>query len=121
MRFAQMVLNGGVLDGERILSPKTVQSMTVNHVAPDLLPLEEGGIYKPGFGYGLGFGVVMDLGQCAILGSEGEHYWSGAATTSFWIDPVEEIVAFQAAQFQPMGFHLVAEDFRVGVYQALED
>lgn len=121
LRFAQMILNGGVLDGQRILGRKTVEAMTTNHLAPELLPMEEGGVYNPGFGYGLGFGVLMDLGQSRTLGSVGEHFWSGAATTSFWIDPVEELIAFQAAQFQPMAYHLVAEDFRVAVYQSIVD
>ena len=121
LRFAQMILNGGVLDGQRILGRKTVEAMTTNHLAPELLPMEEGGVYNPGFGYGLGFGVLMDLGQSRTLGSVGEHFWAGAATTSFWIDPVEELIAFQAAQFQPMAYHQVAEDFRVAVYQSIVD
>ena len=121
LRFAQMVLNGGELDDARILGRKTIESMITNHLDAALLPYETDGIYAPGVGYGLGFGVLMDLGQCMTLGSVGEHNWSGAATTSFWIDPVEELVAFQAAQFQPMAYHLVAEDFRVAVYQAIVD
>ena len=121
LRFCQMALNGGELDGERILGRKTLEAMITNHIDPTLLPYETGGVYSPGVGYGLGFGVLMDLGQCMTVGTVGEYNWSGAATTSFWIDPVEELIGFQAAQFQPMAYHLVAEDFRVAVYQALVD
>ena len=119
LRFCQMMLNGGELDDSRILGRKTVELMTTNHLAPELLPYEEGGLYKPGFGYGLGFGVLMDIGQSQIIGSEGEYAWSGAATTSFWIDPKEELIGIQLTQFQPMGFHLIAEDFKVAAYQAI--
>lgn len=121
LRFCQMTLNGGELDGERILGRKTLQAMITNHLDASLLPYETGGIYSPGVGYGLGFGVLMDLGQYMTVGSVGEYNWSGAATTSFWIDPIEELIGFQAAQFQPMAYHLVAEDFRVAAYQALVD
>ena len=121
LRFCQMVLNGGILDGHQILGRKTIEAMITNHLDASLLPYETAGVQAPGAGYGLGFGVLMDLGQCLTVGSPGEYNWSGAATTSFWIDPVEELIGFQAAQFQPMSFHLVAEDFRVAAYQALVD
>ena len=119
LRFCQMVLNGGQLDGAQILGRKTLEAMTTNHLDASLLPYETGDVFAPGVGYGLGFGVLMDLGQSMTVGSVGGYNWSGAATTSFWIDPVEELIGFQAAQFQPMGYHLVAEDFRVAAYQAL--
>ena len=121
LRFCQMILNRGELDGERILGRKTVELMTTNHLAAELLPMEEDGVYRPGFGYGLGFGVLMDLGQAGTLGSVGEFAWSGAATTSFWIDPEEELIGILLTQFQPMGYHLVAEVFRVAAYQAIVD
>ena len=116
-----MVLNGGELEGSRILGRKTIELMTANHLAPELLPYEEGGIYKPGYGYGLGFGVLMDRGLSQTIGSAREFNWSGAATTSFWIDPVEALIGIQMAQFQPMAYHLIAEDFRVLAYQAIVD
>ena len=118
-RFCSMLLNGGELDGRRILGRKTVDLMTTNHISPEMLPLEEGGLYKPGFGYGLGFGVVLDAAQSGIVGSNGEFNWSGAASTSFWIDPAEQLVGIQLAQFQPMSTFPNAEDFKVAVYQAL--
>ncbi|GAI55347.1 unnamed protein product, partial [marine sediment metagenome] len=77
LRFCQMLLNKGLLDGKRILSRKTVELMTTNHLAPELMPFEIGGTYSPGYGYGLGFGVLMDVGQCQTIGSEAEYGWSG--------------------------------------------
>ena len=116
-----MMQNGGELEGRRILGRKTVELMSTNHLAPELLPTEEGGIYKPGFGYGLGFGVLMDVGQSGTIGSNGEYNWSGAASTSFWIDPVEQLIGIQLAQFQPMSTFPNAEDFKVAAYQAIID
>jgi CubicO group peptidase (beta-lactamase class C family) len=120
-RFCQMLLNGGQLAGERILSRKTVELMTANHLASELLPFEIGGEYFCGYGYGLGFRVAMDIGQCQILGSEGEFGWGGAASTYFWIDPREEFIGVQMAQFQPNGHYQIANDFRVAAYQAIVD
>jgi len=120
-RFCQMMLNGGDLDGTRVLGRKTVELMSTNHLAPALLPFEIGGEYSPGVGYGLGFGVVMDLGQYESVGSEGAYSWGGAATTSFWIDPREKLIGVQMAQFQPNGYYLIGDDFKVAVYQAIVD
>ena len=121
LRFCQMLLNKGQLEGKRILSRKTVELMTVNHLTPELLPYEIGGIYSPGVGYGLGFGVLLDVGQCQILGSAGLFSWGGAAATSFWVDPVEELIGIQMAQFQPSGYFPISPDFRVMAYQAIMD
>ena len=121
LRFCSMMLNGGELDGQRLLGRKTVELMTTNQIAPALLPIEEGGLDKPGFGYGLGFGVLMDVGQSGTIGSNGEYYWSGAASTSFWIDPCEQFIGIQLTQFQPMSTFPNAEDFKVAAYQAIAD
>jgi CubicO group peptidase (beta-lactamase class C family) len=121
LRFCQMLLNGGELDGKRILGRKTVELMTTNHVAPELLPFEIGGMYSPGYGYGLGFRVLMDVGQGQTMGSEGEYGWAGGASTYFWIDPQEEFIGIQMAQFQPSGYHLIDADFRVAAYQSIVD
>jgi CubicO group peptidase (beta-lactamase class C family) len=121
LRFCQMLLNNGELDGERVLSRKTVELMTANHLAREFLPYEIGGIYYPGYGYGLGLHVLLDVGQSASLGTVGEFGWSGAASTDFWIDPQEELIGIQLAQFQPSGYHLIAPDFRVLTYQAIVD
>ena len=120
-RFCQMLLNKGELDGKRLLSRKTIELMTTNHLTPELMPFEVAGMYSPGYGYGLGVNVLIDVGQCQSVGSEGRYGWGGAATTSFWIDPKEKFIGILMAQFQPSGFHLIAEDFRVMAYQSIVD
>jgi CubicO group peptidase (beta-lactamase class C family) len=85
MRFCQMLLNGGELDGVRILSPTTVKLMASNQL-PKAIP-EMG----PGTGFGLDFAVVHDPIEAGSY-SKGEYYWGGAAGTWFWIDPVEDLV-----------------------------
>jgi CubicO group peptidase (beta-lactamase class C family) len=120
-RFCQMLLNKGELEGKHFLGRKTVELMTTNHLPPELMPYEVGGVHSPGYGYGLGVRVLMDVGQCQSVGSEGAYSWGGAATTSFWVDPKEELIGIQMAQFQPMGFHPIAEDFRVMAYQSIVD
>ena len=120
-RFCRMMLTGGELDGVRLLSRKTVELITTNQLPPDLLPMEVDGEPMPGDGFGLGFRVLMDLGQCRRTGSAGDYGWGGAANTSFFIDPEEELIGVLMAQFQPGGFHLIADDFRVMAYQAIAD
>ena len=121
LRFCRMLLSNGTFEGQRLLSRKTVELMTCNHIVESLLPIPFEDGPKSGFGYGLGFGVLMDVGQPKALGSVGEFNWSGAATTSFWIDPREALIGIQMAQFQPSGFHLIAEDFKTMTYQAIVD
>jgi CubicO group peptidase (beta-lactamase class C family) len=120
-RFCQMLLNKGEWNGKHFLDRKTVELMTTNHLPPELLPFEVGGAYSAGYGYGLGVNVLMDVGQCQSLGSEGAYGWGGAATTSFWVDPKEELIGILMAQFQPMGFYSIAEDFKVTAYQSMVD
>jgi CubicO group peptidase (beta-lactamase class C family) len=121
LRFCRMLLNQGELDGVRVLGRKTVECITMNHLAPELMPIEIGGVPSPGYGYGLGFQVLVDVGQCQTLGSAGEYGWAGAASTSCWIDPREELIGIQMAQFQPAGYHRIDQDFRVLAYQAIAD
>ena len=120
-RFCQMLLNGGVLGEERVLGRKTVELMTANHLLPELMPIELSGLYFPGYGFGLGMRVLMDVGQAQIPGSVGEFGWAGAANTYFWIDPQEELIGVLMAQFQPGDFFPVSPDFRVAAYQAIVD
>jgi len=118
MRFCQMLLNGGELDGVRILSRKTVELMTSNNLADELLPY--GGSDSKGEGFGLGFSVVMDVAQTGILGSEGQYSWGGAASTGFWVDPKEELIGILMTQVMPYSGRFT-EDFKVLTYQAIED
>ncbi len=122
LRFAQMLLNQGVLDGHRLLAPKTVELMTLNHVPTSLFPLAIGGEPLAGYGYGLGVGVLVDTAASAAPGSVGTHGWGGAATTQYWVDPQEELIGLFMAQFMPSFYYSdLRRRFRVAVYQALMD
>jgi CubicO group peptidase (beta-lactamase class C family) len=89
-RFLQMLLNGGTLDGRRIVSPKTIAYMAADHLGTAITP---GPYYLPGagFGFGLGFGVRKDAGVANVAGSVGEYNWGGAGGTYFWVDPKENM------------------------------
>jgi len=89
-RFLQMLMNGGRLDGKRILGPKTVAYMTSDHLGSVIKP---GPYYLPGpgFGFGLGFAVRKDAGVSPVEGSVGEYNWGGAGGTYFWVDPKEDM------------------------------
>ncbi|HLX98507.1 MAG TPA: serine hydrolase domain-containing protein [Roseiarcus sp.] len=119
-RFAQMLANGGELEGKRILGRKTLELMHANHVPPALLPLEIGGLPLPGYGFGLGSRVLMDAAQSGAPGSAGEFGWSGAAKTNYWVDPKEQMVGLFMTQSM-MSFDLPELDLRALAYQAIED
>ena len=92
LRFTTMLLNGGELDGVRLLSPKTVEHMTNDHLGN--VP----GSNYPGFGFGLGFAVRTHTGMNDMPGSVGEYLWGGAQGTWFWIDPKEKLIAIFMSQ-----------------------
>jgi|LauGreDrversion4_2_1035121.scaffolds.fasta_scaffold01555_6 CubicO group peptidase (beta-lactamase class C family) len=96
LRFAQMILNGGELDGRRYLSRKTVEFMLSQHTTG--MGGSTIGTTGPGYGFGLGFGVRLDEGMGWIPGSKGDAMWAGAWGTSFWIDPKEKLVGILMAQ-----------------------
>jgi len=121
LRFAQMVLNKGELDGVRLLGPKTIELMTTNHLPPTLLPFAMGEEGMPGLGFGLGFSVMMDVAQSGMMGSVGLHGWGGYASTHFWVDPVEQLIGILMTQLLPSGTYPTTNDFRTLVYQALVD
>lgn len=95
-QFLQMMLNGGELNGERVLSRKSVELMTVNHIG-ELAPTFFGG----GMGFGLGFYVVLDVGERGSPGSFGEYGWGGAYHSSYWVDPEEDMVVTYMSQVIP--------------------
>jgi CubicO group peptidase (beta-lactamase class C family) len=100
-RFAQMLLNGGELDGKRILAPSTIKLMTSNHLPADLLTGEFGigqHIMRPGFGYGFNCAVVFDPPEAALPDGKGTFFWDGAAGTWFWVDPTNDIVFVAMSQ-----------------------
>lgn len=119
MRFALMLLNGGTLDGTRILGRKTLELMHANHIPPALLPWDIAGIAYPGYGFGLGSRVLMDVGLAGMPGTAGEFGWAGAATTYYWIDPAESFAGVFMTQYQ--GLDEPQRDFRVLAYQAIVD
>ncbi len=125
LRFAQMLCNGGELDGVRILGRKTVELMTQNHIpgGGDLADFHVPGSYgETGFD-GVGFGLTMavGLGQVATqsVGSTGDFYWGGAASTIFWVDPVEELVVIFMTQLMPSGTFNFRGQLKSMVYPAL--
>jgi CubicO group peptidase (beta-lactamase class C family) len=120
LRFANMLLHGLSEDGTRILGEKTLRLMHTNTLAPDLLPYRSAGVPTPGYGFGLGSRVAMDIGQTGLAGSVGEFGWAGAAKTYYWVDPAEELVGVLMTQFM-VGFDLPEATFRAVVYGALED
>jgi CubicO group peptidase (beta-lactamase class C family) len=110
-RFLQMLVNGGELDGHRLLSPKTVELATSNHV---------GTLFNEGqTGFGLGFEIVEHVGRSGRPGSVGEFSWGGAYYTSYWADPQEQIVAVFMSQMLPAGSLDLQGKFRALVYQSV--
>jgi CubicO group peptidase (beta-lactamase class C family) len=99
MRFLEMLRNGGALEGTRVLSPKTIELMTMDHlpaVVKDGAAANIGG--ASGSGFGLGFAVITDVPRSGVVGSRGEYSWSGAAGTLFWVDPVEDVAVVAMIQ-----------------------
>jgi CubicO group peptidase (beta-lactamase class C family) len=122
MRFAQMLLNGGELDGVRLLGRKTVQYMTRNHLPQELLPMQIApGWGLPGRGYGFGVSVVTDAVQSKVMGSEGLYWWDGIAGTWFWVDPSEELIGLIMLRMEPFTWIPVCYTFQVLTYQAIVD
>lgn len=117
LRFAQMLLNGGELDGKRILGRKTIELMTSNTI--DLLA-DPHPFNQKEVGFGLGVRVVNDLGQARYLGSPGMFGWDGAATTLYWIDPKEQMVSILMTQHLPYNEDDIFAFFMDGVYSAVE-
>jgi len=121
-RFCLMLLNGGTLDGVRLVSRKTIELMTSNQVPPgykSAWPTFVGG--EVGLGYGLGFGVSCE-GLTGLPGSKGDYYWSGIYGTSFFIDPKEQLIAIMMNQTPPMSL-MIPYGFRMRqyVYGAVSD
>jgi CubicO group peptidase (beta-lactamase class C family) len=115
-RFHQMMLNGGELNGVRILGRKTVELMTVNHIG-DLVPWLTG----PGYGFGLGYSVVKDRGEAGVPVSEGTYGWGGAFCTYFWVDPAEEMIGIVMTQVRPYEHLGIRQEFQVLACQAIVD
>ena len=126
LRFALMLLNGGELGGQRVLGRKTVEYMTVNHLPTggDLASMGQRVFSETtyeGIGFGLGFSVVLDPVHNRVLGSAGEYAWGGAASTTFWVDPREELVVLLLTQLLPSSTYPIRRQMKALTYQALID
>jgi CubicO group peptidase (beta-lactamase class C family) len=129
MRFCQMMLNNGELDGVRILSPKTVQLFSLNHLpdgkemvdmAPAASQFSETG-YN-GMGFSIGCGVNVNVAKTRLPGTLGEYFWGGAASTAFWIDPVEDMAVVFMTQVMGSDARLtLRRDLRTLVYSAMTE
>jgi CubicO group peptidase (beta-lactamase class C family) len=124
LRFCRMMLNCGTLDGERLLGRKTVELMTANHLGGDMASMGQARFSESnyaGIGFGLGFSIMLDPARAQILGSPGEYAWGGAASTGFWIDPVEDMAVIMMTQLTPSSTYPIRRELRVLTYQAIVD
>lgn len=126
LTFCRALLHGGELDGVRLIGPKTLALMTSNHLPGGRsLPEVSRSLYSEaayhGIGFGLGFAVVMNASQTLIPGSAGEYAWGGAASTAFWIDPAEELIAIFMTQLLPSSSYPVRRELRTMVYAGITD
>lgn len=125
-RFCLMLLGGGKLDGTRIISRKTLDLMTSNHlVGGGDLTQHSVGIFSEdenaGVGFGLGFAVTLDPARAGIPGSAGDFYWGGMFSTGFFVDPVEEICMVFMTQLMPSSTYPVRREVKTFVHAALDD
>jgi len=114
-RFAQMLLNGGILDGVRLLGPKTVELMTTSHTLD--LNLAGTPVLGPGAEWGLGFKITTDVGASQLPGSVGMYGWAGIYGTTFWVDPKEKLIGIIMVQRYPAPSG--AAPFQSLTYQAI--
>ena len=126
LRFARMLLNGGELDGVRLISPKTIQLMTRNHLPGNQdLPQMSRSMFSEatynGLGFGLGFAVAIDQPRTLILGSDGDYFWGGMASTLFWVDPAEQVIGIFLTQLMPSSAYAVRRELRTLTYAAMTE
>jgi CubicO group peptidase (beta-lactamase class C family) len=126
LTFCRALINGGELDGVRLIGPKTLKLMTSNQLPSGRdLPEMSRSLFSEatnnGVGFGLGFSVTMDPAKTLIPGSAGEYAWGGAASTAFWIDPAEELITIFMTQVLPSSAYPVRRELRTMVYAAITD
>ncbi|GEP00217.1 serine hydrolase domain-containing protein [Methylobacterium haplocladii] len=124
LRFCRFILNRGELDGVRLLGRKTVELMIANHLPGDMAAMGQPRFSESsyaGIGFGLGFSVMLDPAKAQIVGTPGEVAWGGLASTSFWIDPVEDLAVVLFAQLIPSSALPIRRELRVLTYAALVD
>jgi CubicO group peptidase (beta-lactamase class C family) len=127
LRFTQMLLNGGELDGVRVLGRKTVELMTINNLPGGAtmrdvaMPGAYGEVGFDGMGFGLTMAVSQGPAATAVVGSAGEFMWGGAASTIFWVDPVEDLICVFMTQFLPSGTFNFRGQLKALLYPAIVD
>jgi CubicO group peptidase (beta-lactamase class C family) len=126
MRFCKMLANGGELDGVRILGPRTVRHMTLNHLpgSRDLVQMGMqpiGETKYEGIGFGLGFAVLLDAAAAGVVGSVGEYNWGGLASTAFFISPADDLIVVFMAQLEPSSTYPLRRELRSIIYGSLTD
>jgi CubicO group peptidase (beta-lactamase class C family) len=125
LRFCRMLANRGELDGVRILGPRTLQLMTLNHLpgGVDLATMAQnaGETNREGQGFGLGFAVLLDPTVAQIIGTPGEFYWGGAASTAFFVNPKEDLIMIFLTQLRPSSTYPIRRELRATVYSAIVD
>ena len=123
-RFCLALLQGGELDGNRIIGRKTLEHATSNHLSTggDLTTMGQATFSETdyaGIGFGLGFAVMLDPSRSGMISSPGEYSWGGAASTLFWIDPAEELICIGLTQLMPSSAYPIRSEMRAMVYGAL--
>jgi CubicO group peptidase (beta-lactamase class C family) len=126
MRFCQMMLQGGTLDGVQILSPKTVALFSLNYLPEnkELVDMAPPGLFSEagysGVGFSIGCGVNISVAKTRLPGTLGEFFWGGAASTAFWIDPKEQLAVVFMTQVMFSDVRLtLRRDLRTLVYSAM--
>src|SRR5262249_34704297 len=125
LRFCRMLTRGGELDGVRILGPRTLRLMTANHLpgGRDLtaFAVTGGESARKGQGFGLGFGVLLDQTVAQVTGTPGEIFWGGAASTAFFVSPVDDLIVIFLTQLRPSSTYPIRRQLRATVYASLVD
>jgi CubicO group peptidase (beta-lactamase class C family) len=127
MKFCKMLANHGAYEGHQIIGPRTLELMAMNHFpgGKDLAAMNGGGpteTARDGIGFGLGFAVLLDPVKAAQLGTPGEYYWGGAASTAFFINPNEDgLVMIFLTQLTPSSSYPIRREMRTAVYSSIID
>src|SRR3954466_3471782 len=126
LTFCRALLAGGELGGVRLIGPKTLALMTTNHLPGNRdLPAISRSMFSEaaynGIGFGLGFSITMNPAKTLLAGNPGEYAWGGAATTSFWVDPAEELIAIFMTQVLPSSAYPLRRELRTMIYSAITD
>lgn len=126
MQFCRMLANGGELNGHRLLSPKTLELMTLNHLpgGQELIECSRSLFSEAifaGLGFGLGFAMTVNPARTQNMGSMGEYFWGGMASTAFWVDPKEDLAVVFMTQLMPSTSYPIRRELRTLVYSAMTE